>query len=165
MDRRLLAAAYDRSAEGYDERFRDLQRPKFRAAAPYLQAPAGSLCLDAGGGTALLLEWAQAEQPRLLQSRWVELDVSLGMLEKARARTPLLVAADLARLPLPDGACALVCAFTSVLADVPRTLRELQRVTAPRGALVVSFLRDEAPPLDAAALDAGQDRIFVLRKE
>ena len=165
MDRRLLAAAYDRSADGYDERFRDLQRPKFRAVAPFLKAPAGSLCLDAGGGTALLLEWAGVEQPQLLESRWLVLDASLGMLQKARARAPLLVGADIARMPLRDGACALVCAFTSVLAGVPRTLRELRRVTAPGGTLVVSFLKAEAPVLEARAIDAGQDRIFVLGKE
>ena len=166
MDRRLLAAAYDRSAGGYDERFRDLQRPKFRAAAPWLQAPAGSLCVDAGGGTGLLLEWARDEQPQLLQARWMVLDVSLGMLQKARTRTPLLVDADIARMPLRDDSCALVCAFTSVLEQAPRALRELRRVMAPRGTLVVSFLKAEAPRLGAVAeIEAGQDKIFVLRKD
>ena len=164
MDRRLLAKAYDRSAEGYDERFRELQRVKFRAAAPWLSA--GGLCVDAGGGTGLLLEWMRDEQPQLLKSRWLVLDLSLGMLRVARQRTPLVVAADLARLPLRQA--ELICAFTSILDDAPRALRELASVV--RGRLIVSFLAAEAPsqfPLrvEAGPLKAGQDVVFVLRKD
>lgn len=166
MDRRLLAAAYDRSAEGYDARFRDLQRPKFRAAAPWLRPPAGSLCVDAGGGTGLLLEWAREEQPQLLQARWFLFDISMGMLREARRRTPRLALADVARPPLKSGSCALVCAFTSVLDQTPRVLKALHDLVAPGGILAVSFLKAEAPSLNAiASVDAGQDRIFILRKE
>jgi len=169
VERRLLAAAYDRSAAGYDERFRELQRVKFRAAAPFLDAPVGSLCLDAGGGTGLLLEWAREDRPQLLSARWLNLDVSLGMLRRARDRTPLVTAADLARPPLRRESCALVCAFTSVLDEVPRALGELAALVAPQGTLVVSFLEAEAPrslPLRLAGeTKAGQDRIFVLRKD
>ena len=175
MDRRLLAAAYDRSAQGYDERFRALQRVKFRAAAPFLgSVPPGALCVDAGGGTGLLVEWAREEHPPLAAARWLVLDLSLGMLRIARTRTALVVAADVARLPLR--AAALVCAFTSLLDDVPRTLRELGRAVAPGGLLVASFLAEEAPgaaDLDRASglrrmagpVAAGQDRLFVLRKD
>ncbi len=169
MDKRLLASAYDRSAEGYDERFRQLQRTKFRAAAPYLRAAPGSICLDAGGGTGLLLEWAGEELPELVAARWLVVDLSLGMLRIARTRTPLIAAADLARPPLRPASCALVCAFTSVLDEAARALRELGALVEPQGILVVSFLKEEAPralplPLLAEA-DAGQDRVFVLRKE
>ncbi|MGZ6141832.1 MAG: class I SAM-dependent methyltransferase [Myxococcales bacterium] len=168
MDRRLLAKAYDRSAEGYDERFRALQRVKFRAAAPLLEP--GPLCVDAGGGTGLLLEWARDERPQLLQgARWLVVDLSLGMLRLARGRTPLVVAADLARLPVREA--DLVCAFTSVLAEVPRALGELERALRPGGQLVVSFLAAEAPArfpdrlrLEAGPLPAGQDVVFSLRK-
>ena len=171
MDRRLLAGAYDRSAEGYDERFRELQRAKFRAAAPFLAAPPGALCLDAGGGTALLLEWAREERPDLASCRWLAIDLSLGMLRIARTRGALLAAADLARPPLRPRSCGLVCAFTSILDDAPRALRELATLVAPGGTLAASFLEAEAPPavhLDgmrvAVSAAAGQDRVFVLRK-
>ncbi len=169
MDKRLLAGAYDRSAEGYDARFRELQRTKFRAAAPHLRAAPGSICLDAGGGTGLLLEWAREELPQLLAARWLVVDLSLGMLRIARSRTPFVAAADLARPPLRPESCALVCAFTSVLDEEARALRELAALVAPQGTLVVSFLKDEAPralPLRLLADPAaGQDRVFVLRKE
>ena len=175
MDRRLLAAAYDRSAEGYDARFRELQRVKFRAAAPLLVRPApGALCVDAGGGTGLLAEWMRDEAPQLASARWLVLDVSLGMLRVARGRTPLAAVADLAHLPLRGA--QLICAFTSVLAEIPAALRELGRALAPGGQLAVSFLTAEAPPgpdvasgaglrLQTGPVPAGQDRLFILRKD
>ena len=168
MDRRLLAKAYDRSAEGYDERFRELQRVKFRAAAALLRP--GRLCVDAGGGTGLFLEWAREERPHLLTFRWLLIDLSLGMLRIARTRTPLVAAADLARMPVREA--DLICAFTSVLEDVPRALGELGRILKSGGQFIVSFLAAEAPArfpsglrLEAAPLPAGQDVVFVLRKD
>jgi ubiquinone/menaquinone biosynthesis C-methylase UbiE len=175
VDPRLLAAAYDRSAGGYDGRFRALQREKFRAAAPLLAPVApGALCLDAGGGTGLFIEWAGEERAPFAAGRWLVVDLSLGMLRIARSRTPLLAAADLCALPIRQA--ALVCAFTSVLQAVPAALRELGRAVQPGGQLAVSFLQAEAPGagelarwsglrLEAGPLPAGQDRLFVLRKD
>jgi SAM-dependent methyltransferase len=77
---------------------------------------------------------------------------------------------------LPLRAAALVCAFTSVLDAPDRALRELGRTLMPGGQLAVSFLDGEAPAtslvlqwaglrLEAGPLPAGQDRLFVLRKD
>ena len=174
MDRALLAAAYDRSAAGYDARFRELQRVKFRAAAPLLRPlRAGALGLDAGGGTGLFIEWAREEAPQLAAARWLVLDLSLGMLRVARSRTPLLAAADLSRLPLRHA--DLICAFTSLLDEVAPRLRELGSALAPGGQLVASFLAAESPDaalvarasgltLEAGPIAAGQDRLFVLKR-
>jgi ubiquinone/menaquinone biosynthesis C-methylase UbiE len=175
VDPRLLAAAYDRSAEGYDARFRALQCEKFRAAAPLLAPVApGALCVDAGGGTGLFVEWARVERASFAAGRWLVLDLSLGMLRIARSRTPLVAAADLCALPLRQA--ALVCAFTSVLRAVPAALRELGRAVQPGGQLAVSFLAAEAPEgeevarwcglrLEQGPAPAGQDGLFVLRKD
>ena len=112
MDRDLLARAYDRSADGYDDRFRALQREKYRAAAQLLAArlPPRGPVLDAGGGTALFAEWlADAAEPfpelreRLRSERLVVLDASVGMLRRARARAQLCAAGDLVRPPLRPG--------------------------------------------------------------
>lgn len=184
MDLHLLAAAYDRSAAGYDERFRPLQRTKFRVAAPLLRPlPAGARCLDAGGGTGLFSEWLAAgpdEEPSALlraslaQARWLVLDASLGMLQVARGRGAVCVAADLALPPSRPRSFELVIAFTSVLERVSASLASLSTLVAAQGTLCLSFLAEEA--LSAAKLegatglrmraqaDAGQDRIFVLER-
>jgi len=183
MDRDLLARAYDRSADGYDQRFRELQREKYRAGArllascPLQRGPV----LDAGGGTGLFQEWlADPEEPapelreRLRGERLVVLDASLGMLRRARSRAPLCVAADLSRPPLRP-AFALVVAFTSVLGDAAASLRALSSLVAPGGALLLTFLAGEAPPAAWLArvcamrpgggpLPAGQDRAFLLQR-
>ena len=116
------------------------------------------------------LQKAREEQPQLLHSRWLVIDLSLGMLGIARTRTPLVAAADLARMPVREA--DLICAFTSVLEDVPRALGELGRILKSGGQLIVTFLAAEAPArfpsglrLEADPLPAGQDVVFVLRKD
>lgn len=173
-DRKVLAAAYDRSADTYDARFRELQAPKYRAALPFLpRVPEGALCLDAGGGTGLFLEFLREQDHPLARARWLLLDLSLGMLARARARAELTVAADLSHPPLRPQSVALVVAFTSLLDDVRRTLREMQLLLVPGGTLVASFLAPEAKAelAEVASLrhmagpvPAGQDGLFVFRK-
>jgi ubiquinone/menaquinone biosynthesis C-methylase UbiE len=183
MDLRLLASAYDRSATTYDERFRALQRVKFRAAAPFL-APLreGDGCLDAGGGTGLFAEWLHAsDEPHaalrkgLRGARLVVLDASAGMLRVARERGCGAVAGDLARPPLRAASLKLIVAFTSILDRVPQSLRALSALLAPGGRLIASFLADEAPAgsvvaretglvLVSGAVPAGQDRLFALER-
>ncbi len=178
----MLARAYDRSAAGYDERFRSLQRLKYRAAAALLSPPAAGLALDAGAGTGLFAEWlgdegepAPALRADLRALTWVALDLSQGMLQRARPRAVLPVVADLAAPPLADGSCALVVAFTSVLEEKSRGLRALARLLRPSGVLVATFLRDEAPvpaqvgrlaglQLLHGPLAAGQDVLFLARR-
>jgi ubiquinone/menaquinone biosynthesis C-methylase UbiE len=172
VDLRILSAAYDRSAAGYDERFRKLQREKFRAAAPWLLPDPGAFCLDAGGGTGLLVEWAREEAPSIAQARWLVADVSLGMLRHAEGRGAR-IAADIRALPFAEAAFTVVCAFTSVLMEAPLALDELARCVAHRGRLAVSFLREQSPRslrvrglrVEAGPVPAGQDELFVLRKE
>jgi SAM-dependent methyltransferase len=184
VDRDLLARAYDRSAQGYDDRFRALQREKYRRTATLLVAsapPAGDV-LDAGGGTALFTEWlADASEPfaelraALRKRRLVILDASVGMLGYARTRGSLCVAGDLALPPFEDGRFALVLSFTSILAEPARALRSLATLLTPGGALLATFLAAEAAAAEAAFLaaglktvaggiEAGQDRAFLLRK-
>jgi SAM-dependent methyltransferase len=173
-DRKTLAAAYDRSAATYDARFRELQAHKYRAALPFLPAVAdGALCLDAGGGTGLFLAFLQEQNHPLALARWLLLDLSLGMLGKARTRSRLTVAADLSHPPLRPGSVTLVVAFTSLLDNVGRTVREMQLLLVPGGSLVASFLAAEtkaslAEPGSmrhiAGPVSAGQDQLFVFRK-
>jgi SAM-dependent methyltransferase len=183
VDLDLLARAYDRSAEGYDERFRALQRAKYRAAAGALPAaPGAGLGLDAGAGTGLFAEWLHdASEPlpevraALRAHRWVALDLSPGMLQRARGRPVLPVVGDLARPPLRLGSCALVAAFTSVLEERAAALGALAPLLRRGGALVATFLAGEAPrpgellrwtglELVAGPVPAGQDLLFIARR-
>ena len=176
MDHRSLQRAYDRSAEGYDERFRDLQREKYRAAASSLVqldsagigagleglSAAGGFALDAGAGTALFEEWLAdpagphaALRASLLRLRWLAIDLSAGMLRQARARSVRPAVADLARLPLRPASCAFAVAFTSILEDKPAALRSLGACLCPGALLVATFLRDEAPAVPQLAKWSG----------
>jgi len=192
VDLRSLQRAYDRSADGYDERFRALQREKYRAAASSLIGidfgPAGTapiavpvVALDAGAGTGLFEEWLadpaeeHADIRRSLRRlRWLALDLSANMLRQARARSLRPAVADLARLPLRPACCAFAVAFTSLLEDKPAALRSLGACLSPGALLVATFLRDEAPRVQQLArwsgltplrgpLPAGQDDLFLLR--
>jgi SAM-dependent methyltransferase len=194
MDLATLSRAYDRSAASYDERFRPLQREKYRAAAPLLEAwladpaapiPTGRRVLDAGAGTGLFAEWLADEREPfevlrralaapLAAGRWIGLDASRGMLVHAGPRGVTTVQADLARPPFAPGSFALVLAFTSVLDRVGASLGALSSLVAPGGALCVSFLAPECPGGEKVAADAslgyvggvlaGQDRIHLLRR-
>ena len=176
---RTLAAAYDRSAEGYDDRFRALQREKYRAGLslllPWLLEAGAPLApgqtglpwlLDAGAGTGLFAEWLRApDEPheraraallRPLESgRCVALDASLGMVKQSRARACAPLVADLAMPPMRAGRFALVVAFTAVLDRVPSALGALGALVQPRGALLVTFLVRESPTPEQVAQACG----------
>jgi ubiquinone/menaquinone biosynthesis C-methylase UbiE len=174
-DRKLLAKAYDRSAETYDERFRALQEVKYRAALPFLpRLPPGALCLDAGGGTGLFPLFLQEQNHPLARQRWLIFDLSVGMLRKACTRASLVAAVDLARPPLRPNSCSLVVAFTSLLEEVELTVSEMQALLVPGGTFVASFLAPEAKTglapcgglrLIAGPMPAGQDLLFAFRKD
>lgn len=178
VDALTLARAYDRSAEGYDERFAALQRPKFEAGARLLDRwlarallPAGARALDAGAGTGLLAAWlregpggagAGALRTLVDGGRLLALDASGQMLLRARARGLPCLRADLARPPFAAGAFALVLSFTSLLGDPAPGLRALASLVAPGGALLVTLLARDWPGAGALASASG---LFALAEE
>jgi ubiquinone/menaquinone biosynthesis C-methylase UbiE len=120
-----IASIYDRLIPSPDlARWRDL-----------LQLPALGSLLDAGGGTGRvsypMRQWA---------GRVVVCDISLPMLERAKAKTGIHpVRADAERLPFPDEAFDRV-----IVADAfhhfghqERTVKELVRVLKKGGRIVV----------------------------
>jgi len=97
---------------------------------------AGKDVLECGCGTGLLLE----RIARFAKSaRGV--DLSTGMLEKARERGLGVEEGSVTRLPFADGSFDVVCAF-KVLAHVPevgRALSEMVRVTRPGGMILAEL--------------------------
>jgi SAM-dependent methyltransferase len=121
----------------------------------------GKDVLECGCGTGLLLE----SIARFAKSAR-GLDLSRGMLERARARGLDVEEGSITRLPFPDAAFDVVCSF-KVLAHVPevgRALSEMVRVTRPGGIVLAELynwfsLRGVAKRLGPAG------RISLSRRE
>jgi ubiquinone/menaquinone biosynthesis C-methylase UbiE len=115
---------------GYHELVDDLQ---VDFAARYA---AGGDLLEVGCGTGLLLR----RFAKLTKSAR-GIDLSPGMLEKARARGLEVDTGSVLDLPFPDASFDVTCSF-KVLAhveDIERALSEMIRVTRPAGAVIADF--------------------------
>lgn len=96
----------------------------------------GARVLEAGCGTGLILD-----RLRAVAAEAVGIDLSAGMLQRARARGLPVAQAGVGALPFEDGAFDLVCSF-KVLAhvqDIDSALRELARVTRVGGHVALEF--------------------------
>jgi ubiquinone/menaquinone biosynthesis C-methylase UbiE len=96
----------------------------------------GGDVLECGVGTGLLLEQF-AQFARSAKG----IDLSPGMLERARARGLAVREASVTSIPFNDHSFDVTCAF-KVLAHVPevgRALAEMARVTRPGGVVVAEF--------------------------
>ena len=92
--------------------------------------------LEAGCGTGLLL----AEAAQVGRSA-IGLDLSHGMLERARGRGLGVVQASLTQIPLPDASVDLVYSMKVLAHVLPirQAVAELARVTRPGGYLLLEF--------------------------
>jgi ubiquinone/menaquinone biosynthesis C-methylase UbiE len=96
----------------------------------------GSEVLEVGCGTGLILE-----RLARVARKATGIDLSPGMLSKARARGLDVHEGSATHLPFPDASFDVTCAF-KVLAHVPdvgRALAEMVRVTRPGGVALAEF--------------------------
>ena len=140
-----LRRQFDRLAPAWDERRTPGHLAPLEVALAAL-AGAPSRVLDVGTGTgaaafAVARRWSGADVTGV--------DVSAGVIERARAETPPELAgrvrfavADASALPFADGAFDLV-----TLANVIPFFDELARVVAPGGAVAFSFSLGPATPI------------------
>jgi ubiquinone/menaquinone biosynthesis C-methylase UbiE len=141
----LMRFQFDRAAPTWDERRSgDAFAALEQALAALPSQPRRVLDLGTGTGKAAFLI---AE--RFPEAEVVGVDIAEEMLADARSRTPpglagrvRFEAADGARLPSDDGAFDLVS-----LANMIPFFDELVRVTAPGGAVVVSFSAGPETPI------------------
>lgn len=145
LDKRRVRQAFENSAADYDQ-VAVLQR---EVAARMLErldviriTPAS--ILDAGAGTGQV---TRALLRRYRGSRVIALDVALAMLRQTRTsvgwlRKPLVVCGDMESLPLADSSVDLICSSLTLhwCNDLDRVLRELRRVLAPGGLLMLTTL-------------------------
>jgi ubiquinone/menaquinone biosynthesis C-methylase UbiE len=122
---------YERDrGRGYHQMIDDLE---LRLALPRAE---GKRALEVGCGTGLILEHVAR-----VASSAKGIDLSPGMLEKARARGLDVHEASATELPFEDAQFDLTYSF-KVLAHVPdiaKALREMARVTVPGGTMLAEF--------------------------
>jgi ubiquinone/menaquinone biosynthesis C-methylase UbiE len=138
QQRRENREYYDEFAAGYEaERHHGyhalIDRLEVATVRPYAL---GKRVLEAGCGTGMILK-----ELRGMARVAVGLDLSTGMLRKARARGLDVVHGSVTALPFADGEFDLACSF-KVLAHVEqieRALHEMARVVRPGGVVAAEF--------------------------
>jgi ubiquinone/menaquinone biosynthesis C-methylase UbiE len=134
---------YDEFSAGYENErskryHRFLDESEVRIARPYCE---GRDVLEVGCGTGLIME-----RLKEFSRSVVGVDLSAGMLEKARERGLTVHQGDATALPFEDGLFDTVVSF-KVLAHVQgirAALSEAARVTRPGGHLVLEFYNSQS---------------------
>jgi len=122
---------YDKTAEFYDSRYREVQYSKFQEMLANLVLK-GKI-LDLGCGTGLLGEF--------LDRKLIGVDVSFGMLKSGENRE-YFVQGDMENLPFNDNTFDIVLSFSAVmnLADLKKGLLEAKRIIKKNGLFIVTLL-------------------------
>lgn len=126
-----FASWYERERHhGYHALIDDLQ---VGVVAPLAR---GRDCLEIGCGTGLILRRIAPEARTA-----IGLDISTGMLRKARERDLPVVCASATDLPFSEGAFDTIYSFKVLahVAEIRRALREVERVLRPGGHAVLEF--------------------------
>lgn len=141
-DQSSIRAYYDEFSRAY-ERHRGKSHPgRYHSMIDDLEVDFASRfvrgrdVLEVGCGTGLILE-----RLATMANRAVGVDLSPGMLAKARERNLEAIEASATELPFEDASFDVTCSF-KVLAHIPdirRALSEMARVTRPGGFLLAEF--------------------------
>src|SRR5437763_5892821 len=138
-----LQRTYDAVADDYVTHVVDELKDK-----PFDRQLLEGIAARAAGGVVCDLGCGPGHVARYLNERGanvVGVDLSPAMIERARALTPSVrfAVGDMRALDVPDGAWQTIVAFYSIIHFAPAELldvfREMNRVLAPGGTLLVSF--------------------------
>ena len=150
---------YDLLSLSYDELYGGEQIGKYHAALRSLDLQKCGRILDLGCGTGLLYDY-------LLGLGWtgeyVGLDLSAGMLEKAKMRGPQhLIQADAHKLPFRDKVFTYVFSFTVIHHCNPETFHAEAKRVAQR-LVIISQHRRLFPRLDEkTAVEMGDEEFII----
>ena len=153
---------YDTLSSCYDELYGEEQLDKYgwvvRAAGPRL-----GILLDAGCGTALLLDYLRREN--LEYTFYVGVDISIGMLKKAKTRKDCLsdlVQADIHKLPFREKSYDTTISVTVIHhLEHTKALSELRRVT--RSMLIVTLHRSlDNRRIEGEEIELPRESIYVI---
>ena len=132
-----LRRRYGETAPMYERRYEQIQREKYEIVTGNL--PRVSKVLDLGCGTGMLLSELARRSGFV-----VGIDSSPEMLELARKRSSAaLVLTDADHLPFADLSFDAVVSVTLLqnMPDPAATVREVARVTKPRGIVIMTTLK------------------------
>jgi len=126
----------------------------------------GASVLEVGCGTGLLLE-----RIARFAERCSGVDLSPGMLEKARARGLEVREASATDLPFEDDSFDVVCSFKVLphVREIRSALREMMRVVRPGGTMVAEFynpwslraLAKRLGPAGAISANTNEDAVYT----
>ncbi len=138
MGNKRVISDYDATAAIYDERYEVEQRTKIGFLTSRLRPGRGSLVIDVGCGTGILLEGLKGGP------HCVGLDPSIGMLREAKRKgcAADVVLADAMHLPIRSGVADYVFSVSvlQLLDEPPAGAKEMIRILKSGGWVGVSAL-------------------------
>ena len=131
MKKVKIKSDYDKSAETYDSRYREIQYLKYQGMLENIELK--GKVLDLGCGTGILGEF--------LNERLVGIDISLEMLKQGEDREKF-IQGDMENIPFKENSFDTVLSFSAFmnLSDLNKGLREVKRVLKRGGLFLVTLL-------------------------
>lgn len=145
-DEKRIATWYDTLSDSYDELYSKEQSAKHETVLEFLHGNRFKTLLDIGSGTGGFLRRAEH-----IYDYGVGIDLSQKMLKIAKkgksAHTDLIVATS-SMLPIKSGSvdCAISVSTSVADAELPRSIREMERIGSQDSVKVFTILKSSHQP-------------------